>query len=75
MTTDTNTAQPAPKAGFLSIAEAADEIGCTRRFLETRIEDGEIAVFKPSARLIRIRRSALEQWIETYTRHAKAAAA
>lgn len=52
---------------FVSVAEAATEIGCTRRFLERRISDGEIAVFRPSKRLIRIRRSELEKWVETFT--------
>ena len=52
---------------FLTLAEVAEEIGCTRRFLETRIEDGELKAFKPSARLVRIRRSELERWIEQYS--------
>ena len=52
---------------FLSLNEAAQEIGCTRRFLERRIEDGEIAVFRPSARLVRIKRTELDRWIELYS--------
>jgi excisionase family DNA binding protein len=52
---------------FLTLAEAAEEIGCTRRFLETRIEDGELKVFRPSTRLVRIRRTELEKWIEWYS--------
>ena len=52
---------------FLTLAEAAEEIGCTRRFLETRIEDGEPRVFKPSTRLVRVRRAELEKWIERYS--------
>ena len=52
---------------FLTLAEAAEEIGCTRRFLESRIEDGELRVFKPSTRLVRIRRTELEKWIERYS--------
>ncbi len=57
-------ANPRP---FLTLAEAAEEIGCTRRFLERRIEDGELRVFRPSTRLIRIRRTELEKWIERYS--------
>jgi excisionase family DNA binding protein len=52
---------------FLTLAEAAEEIGCTRRFLETRIEDGELKVFKPSSRLVRVRRVELERWIERHS--------
>ncbi len=52
---------------FLTLAEAAEELGCTRRFLEGRIEDGELKIFKPSTRLIRIRRTELEKWIERYS--------
>lgn len=62
----TTTPPPAPKQ-YLSIDEAADELGVTRRFLETRINDGELAVFKPSARLVRIRRVDLEKWVEQFT--------
>ncbi len=57
-------ANPRP---FLTLAEAAEEIGCTRRFLERRIEDGELRVFRPSTRLVRIRRTELEKWIERYS--------
>jgi excisionase family DNA binding protein len=52
---------------FLTIDQVAQEIGCTRRFLETRIKDGELRVFRPSARLVRIRRDELERWIEAYS--------
>lgn len=52
---------------FLTLAAVAEEIGCTRRFLETRIEDGELKVFRPSSGLIRVRRAELEKWIERYS--------
>jgi len=52
---------------FLTLRQASDEIGCTRRFLEKRIEDGELATFKPSKRLVRLPRKELNRWIETYT--------
>lgn len=52
---------------FLSLREAAAEIVCSRRFLETRIEDGELKVFRPSKRLVRIQRSELERWVESYS--------
>lgn len=52
---------------FVTIAQAAAEIGCTRRFLQRRIADRELAVFQPSKRLVRIRRSELERWVATFT--------
>ena len=52
---------------FLTLAEGADEIGCTRRFLETRIADGELSVFRPSKRLVRIKRTEFERWVEAYS--------
>ena len=55
------------ESSFLSLDEAAREIGCCRRFLEKRIEDGELAVFRPSARLLRLKRSELNRWIESYS--------
>jgi len=54
-------------SAFLTLDEAAREIGCTRRFIETRIADGELKKFSPSKRLVRIRRSELERWIEAYS--------
>lgn len=71
MQTDT---QHSAKSAFLTLAEAAAELGCTRRFLERRIADGELKVFQPSKRLIRIRRGELERWIETFSHGRKEAA-
>lgn len=64
---------PTPIKAFLSIAEAADEIGCTRRFIEKRIEDGEISVFRPSKRLVRIRRVDFERWVSEFSSTGRAA--
>jgi excisionase family DNA binding protein len=52
---------------FLTLAEVAEMIGCTRRFLETRIQDGELKVFRPSSRIVRVRKSELERWIEQFS--------
>jgi excisionase family DNA binding protein len=52
---------------FLTLQEAASEIGCTRRFLERRIEDGEIRVFRPSRRLVRVSRVELNRWVEAFS--------
>ena len=64
----------ASERAFLSLREAALEIGCTRRFLEKRIEDGEIAVFRPSRRLVRISRAELNRWIASYSQGGKSSA-
>ena len=61
------------KSAFLSLSEAAEEIGCTRRFLENRITDGEFVVFRPSKRLVRIKRTEFDRWIETFSRTGGAA--
>ena len=54
-------------SAFLTLDEAAREIGCTRRFIETRIADGELKKFRPSKRMVRIRRTDFERWIESYS--------
>jgi excisionase family DNA binding protein len=69
MPSTTATDQPRP---FLTLDEVAAMLSCTRQFLETRIADGEIAVFRPSARMIRIRRTELERWIASFTHGANA---
>ena len=57
---------PEPRQ-FLTLVEAAEMIGCSRRFLEIRIDDGELKVFRPSTRLVRVRRVELEKWIDRYS--------
>lgn len=52
---------------FLSLDEAAREINCTRRFLEGKIRDSEIKVFRPSRRLVRVARAELDRWIEEFS--------
>jgi len=59
---------PAPPACcFLSPDQAAQELGVTRRFIDLRIEDGEIRICRPSSQVVRIRRSEWERWIESYS--------
>jgi len=57
----------ANERAFISLSEAAQQIGCTRRFLETRIADGEIKVFRPSTRLVRIARPELARGVESFS--------
>jgi excisionase family DNA binding protein len=52
---------------FLTLPEAAAEIKSSRRFIELRIEDGELACFRPSKRLTRIKRTEWERWLESYS--------
>ena len=56
-----------PLKAFYTLDEAAEMISCTRQFLEGRIADGEIAVFRPSARMVRISKGELSRWIESFT--------
>lgn len=70
-----NTTEPkqASERAYLSLREAAQEICATRRFIEKRIEDGEITVFRPSRRLVRVSRIELNRWIESYSHGRKQA--
>jgi excisionase family DNA binding protein len=52
---------------FLSLKNAARELSCTRRFLERRIECGELAVFRPSRKLVRVSRDELDRWVASYS--------
>ena len=67
----TYTYQNEPRKEFLTMNEAAALLSCTRRFLEDRIRAKELAIFHPSKRLIRIRRSDLDRWIALYTHGAE----
>ncbi len=52
---------------FLTLPEAAELVGCTRRFLERVIRSGDLKVFRPSARIVRVRRSEFERWVERFS--------
>ncbi len=45
---------------FLTVAEAADELAVTERFIRKLIADGDLRAVKVGARVVRIRRSDLE---------------
>jgi len=66
-TLNTNILHDRSGGSFLSLNEAAAMLDCSRRFLEIRIEDGELRVFRPSKRLVRIKRSELDRWVESYS--------
>lgn len=67
--TDPEATQQIERA-FLSLDQAAALIDCSRRFLEIRIENGELKIFRPSKRLVRIKRSELDRWVESYSANA-----
>jgi len=68
---NTTESKQTSERAYLSLRDAAQEIGCTRRFIEKRIEDGEIAVFRPSRRLVRVARGELSRWIASYSHGGK----
>ena len=45
---------------FLTVAEAADELAVTERFIRKLIADGDLRAVKVGARVVRIRRNDLE---------------
>ena len=45
---------------FLTVAEAADELAVTERFIRKLIADGDLRAVKVGARVVRIRRPDLE---------------
>jgi len=45
---------------FLTVAEAADELAVTERFIRKLIADGDLRAVKVGTRVVRIRRSDLE---------------
>jgi len=61
--------QPAATAAIegrqiLSLNQAAELLGCSRRFLELEAARGKLTVLRPSARLIRIRRTDLDRYLD-----------
>jgi excisionase family DNA binding protein len=45
---------------FLTVAETADELAVTERFIRKLIADGDLRAVKVGARVVRIRRTDLE---------------
>jgi excisionase family DNA binding protein len=66
-TNDTSKFSSQREGKFLSLKNAARELSCTRRFLERRIECGEISVFRPSRKLVRVSRDELDRWVASYS--------
>jgi excisionase family DNA binding protein len=50
---------------ILTKQEAASYIRCTTRYLERQIRAGRLRAFKPTGKLVRIRRSDLEKFLES----------
>jgi excisionase family DNA binding protein len=50
---------------ILTKKEAAELLRCTARYLERQIRAGRLKALKPSRKLVRIRRSDLESFLES----------
>lgn len=48
------------RSPFLTVAQAADELAVTERFIRRLIADGQLRAVKVGARVVRIRRADLE---------------
>jgi excisionase family DNA binding protein len=62
--------QQTPQAGtetpaILTKRQAADYVCCTPRYLENQIRAGRLRALKPTSKLVRIRRSDLEKFLES----------
>jgi excisionase family DNA binding protein len=49
-----------PRPPFLTVAQAADELAVTERFIRKLIADGQLRAVKVGTRVVRIRRTDLE---------------
>jgi excisionase family DNA binding protein len=50
---------------MMTLPECAAEAGVSRRFLEKEIERGRLRAIKPSSRIVRVRRSDWEQYLNS----------
>ena len=59
---------PSVEAGnstILTKQEAADYLRCTPRYIERQVRAGRLRALKPTGKLVRIRRSDLEAFLES----------
>ena len=56
----TTTVTGSPETRFLTVAEAADELHVTERFIRKLIANGDLDAVRVGTRLVRIRRSDLD---------------
>ena len=49
-----------PRAPFLTVAQAADELAVTERFIRKLIAEGRLPAFRVGSRVVRIRRADLD---------------
>ncbi len=52
-------------SAILTKRQAADYVCCTPRYLENQIRAGRLKALKPTGKLLRIRRSDLEKFLES----------
>jgi excisionase family DNA binding protein len=50
-----------PHSPFLTVAQAADELAVTERFIRKLIAEGQLRAVKVGARVVRIRRADLDE--------------
>jgi DNA binding domain, excisionase family len=50
---------------ILTKQEAADYLRCTRRYLERQVRAGRLVACKPTGKLWRVKRSALDAFLES----------
>ena len=49
-----------PRSPFLTVAQAADELAVTERFIRKLIAEGRLPAFRVGSRVVRIRRADLD---------------
>jgi excisionase family DNA binding protein len=62
---DKTTPEALESRAILSVGQAASYLGVSRRFVELEIQRQHLAVIRLGRRCLRIRRSALEQYLNT----------
>jgi excisionase family DNA binding protein len=63
--TDKTTAEELESRAILSVGQAASYLGVSRRFVELEVHRGHLAVIRLGRRCLRIRRTALETYLNT----------
>ena len=65
MATTNKSQAEAVNSAILTKQEAANYVRCTTRYLERQIRAGRLRALKPTGKLVRIRRSDLEAFLES----------
>ena len=65
--TEQNTSREIGIRPILTLGEAAEFLGVSRRFFENEVTRGHISIVRLSPRCLRVRREALQQYVEART--------